>query len=282
MTDPSRALRPDRPRLAVSLAALTQGIRPGVVAAHLARGATCYLRAETLDWHEHGELQASWVLATTDPRAAWEILAMQSALPYAALDAPGRTFRPRADCGFCGRIVEGRTAAGLPDERCPEHGYPDDVPEDLPHPATLTDAVALAACWPSIIAAEELARVWLARIARFGAPQPERIVWRVVQRDGFYPRWASATTTPRPQWALRALRAVTRAQYERYAMAEPAERRWSLCEEFAAWAAAHERAWDEEYDAAPNPWAAMLSIVETGCMVDDVAAHGLVMACPAL
>ena len=59
------------------------------------------------------------------------------------------------------------------------------------HAATIPDLVAVASLgWDAIQRAEELAREACAALREYGCPQPERVVWRVGERDGLRRVWS--------------------------------------------------------------------------------------------
>lgn len=65
----------------------------------------------------------------------------------------------------------------------PDDGWGDTHDVLTPHPPTISSLVAWASLGPAaILRAEELARETVERLRSWGAPQPERVVWRVGPR----------------------------------------------------------------------------------------------------
>jgi hypothetical protein len=153
--------------------------------------------SEDCGWCEGtGTTEEPW--ATTDPAEAWNALAAAGVIPMDAVDDPRRGFADdvtaterlpdrRSDLtgdvyyrarGRSGReetrrfpwrdFVEGRPGEATPEERARR-------PILLPHPATVADCVALAADWPGVLAAEEMAR----QHAHHRGWTHARVVWRV-------------------------------------------------------------------------------------------------------
>jgi hypothetical protein len=145
-------------------------------------------------------------LTETAPADAWMRLAAAGLVPLDAVDDPRRRFacsecvgrggvgHPASSaggmdpteawwdpCGVCG--VECDACGGTGTDASATGGACSACvggvvgSGTVPHPATVVDCVAFAARWPEVIAAEEIARVYVASIDIAG-PRPSNVVWR--------------------------------------------------------------------------------------------------------
>lgn len=104
-------------------------------------------------------------LGLVDAGQFWEALACADLIPMAAVDDPRRLFAGPET------LVQIPARAG----EVSVWGLTSVVGHDLyRHPATVADAVALAADWPRVLTAEEIAREVL---------RVDRVVWRVEHRE---------------------------------------------------------------------------------------------------
>lgn len=113
-------------------------------------------------------------LAMTDPAEAFEAITVRGVLP----DSWAVDVRRGWVCAMCGG--DGNGNAPLSGACVPCRGF-----GHVAHPPTIPALVAWASLGPTaILRAEELAREAVRQLRQWGAPQVERVVWRVGLRVG--------------------------------------------------------------------------------------------------
>lgn len=117
-------------------------------------------------------------VVSSDPSEAFEILTARGVLPDEWAGDVRRAFiaRYKIELGFCDSPNTTSTTTAVL----------------TPHPATIPALVAWASLGAAaILRAEELARETVLRLRPWGAPQTERVVWRVGGRDEHKLVWSS-------------------------------------------------------------------------------------------
>jgi hypothetical protein len=195
--------------------------------------------------------------AIADPAELWEALSTSGVIPDAWVGDAGRAFA--CDSRRC--ACEGR--------------------EQRPHPWSVAACVAFASDVAGVTQAEALARECVARLAPWGAPQPQRVVWRVVdpatwrparvdalaqaERETFPPGPPSPPMPPRrgETWALRAFRDHTSAH--------------------KGWPARNRGLWRTvRLPDRADPFEPLLALWATGYALDAITDDAVVLVCPSL
>ncbi len=274
-TDPTnpRWLRPDRPKLADALAAVTTAPREVWAECLLTEPGPWRLLATAAGIEVHWGDRGAWGLSDApgevsvrwsedgspglypwtirDPGEAWEALAARGLIPAAWVDDPAR------------RFIDG------PGARDVLASQPTDV----------LAAVALAADAGGIARAEALAVELTARLAVWGSPRPRRVAWRVLP-------WAEWREEPYlgPSW-LNVVR--TQAMFTAWLPAtanHPADSEWEMYWDkdpvgWVVWAA---ETWSEVLGEAPNALQPLVDLWATGYALDTITDDAVVLVCPAL